>query len=195
MLPIPYRFRKWRNLLCWRWSSYWYARRCQQVGEKFFAKAPCLIRSQGELIIGNNVMLDASGRRLIELSVGRDAKLVIGDNVYINYGVSITCNIQVTIGDGCLIAPDVMIMDDDGHPTDPEARHTYWPTGLETRLGAPIRLGNCVWLGARSIVLKGVTIGDGAVVAAGSIVTRSVPAFTLVGGVPARTIKSLGKIN
>ena len=56
---------------------------------------------------------------------------------------------------------------------------------------APIRIGNDVWIGMRSIILKGVTIGDGAVIAAGSVVTRDVPAGTLYGGNPARFIKEL----
>ena len=56
-------------------------------------------------------------------------------------------------------------------------------------MSAPIHIGNHVWVGVRAIILKGVTIGDGAIIAAGSVVTRDVPANTLVGGVPAKIIK------
>lgn len=187
----PYRLKQWFNHLRWQWYSYQSRRCCQQVGKNLLVKGPCLIRSEGRIKIGDDVLLDPSGGRVIELSVGQGATLSIGNDVYINHGVSITCNIQITIGDGCLIAPDVMIMDDDGHPTDWKTRHDYWPTTPETRLGAPVHLGKTVWLGARAIVLKGVTIGDGAVVAAGAVVTHSFPPRTLVAGVPARVVRSL----
>jgi maltose O-acetyltransferase len=188
-LPSP--IRHWLNRAQWKWYSEMYARRFQKAGEGFCAKGRCLIRTQGQILVGDNVLLDPTGGRLIELNVGRGATLEMGSNVYINYGVSINCNIRITIGDGCLIAPEVMIMDDDGHPVDWRTRHQYWPQGPETRLGAPIHIENAVWLGARAIVLKGVTIGEGSVVGAGAVVTRSVPPHTLVAGVPARVIKSL----
>jgi len=137
------------------------------------------------------VILDPFGGRIIEIQVGKDAVLEIGNNVYINYGVHISCNIQIKIGDDCLIAQDVLIMDDDGHPTNWRTRHNYWPEGPESRLGAPILIENNVWIGARAIILKGVSVGTDSVIAAGAVVTNSVPPKTLVAGVPAKIIKSL----
>ena len=84
---------------------------------------------------------------------------------------------QITIGDLCVFGEQVIIRDDDGHTLD------------DTPRTAPITIGNNVWVGARAMILKGVTIGDGAVVAAGSVVTKDVPGGTLVGGVPARVIR------
>ena len=173
----------------------WHTHRCakcfNRLGNNFVAVGTCRIISNGEIVAGDNLILDSTGGRIIELRVGKDARLRIGNSVYINYGTSISCNIQVNIGNGCLIGPEVMIMDDDGHPVDWRTRHDYFPDGPQTRFGAPIILEDTVWLGARSIVLKGVTIGTGAVVAAGAVVTRSVSPRSLVAGVPARFIREL----
>lgn len=108
-----------------------------------------------------------------------------------NEGVQIVCNIAVTIGDRCLIASDVVILDDDGHPVDWRERHNYWPELPEDRLGAPIVIEDNVWIGTRAIILKGVHIGTGAVIAAGAVVTHSVPPATVAAGVPARAIREL----
>ena len=76
-------------------------------------------------------------------------------------------------------APSVVIRDYDGHTID--------LPGYE--IAKPIHIGEHVWIGNRAIILKGVTIGDGAIVAAGALVTGDVPAHTIVAGVPARIIK------
>lgn len=84
-------------------------------------------------------------------------------------------------------------MDDDGHQIDWHARHGYWPENPEDRLGAPIILEDNVWIGTRAIILKGVTIGEGAVIGAGAVVTRSIPSTTLAVGVPAKVIRQITK--
>jgi acetyltransferase-like isoleucine patch superfamily enzyme len=84
------------------------------------------------------------------------------------------------IGDRVIIAWDCNILDRDYHSID----------GTEERT-APVRIGDDVWIGCRSIVLKGVSIGDGAIVAAGSVVVKDVPAHTLVAGNPAQIKKSV----
>lgn len=101
---------------------------------------------------------------------------------YINAGAQIRCQEHIRIGNGCAIGRNVMIMDFDAHEL------TY-SDGTKNRVTAPIMIGNHVWIGANATVLKGVTIGDGAVVAAGAVVTRDIPANTVVAGVPARIIK------
>src|SRR4029450_9384753 len=103
--------------------------------------------------------------------------LEIGDNVFVNYGSSLVSSADVRVGDGCLIGTHVMVMDCDFHRVEDKA----WDT-----TGRPVVLEERVWLGNRSIVLKGVTIGHDAVVAAGSVGTKDVPPATLVAGVPAR---------
>lgn len=106
--------------------------------------------------------------------------LEVGNNVFINYGTSIVAASHVRIGNDCLIGTHVMIMDCDFHDVEDKG----WDTG-----GRPVLIEDGVWLGNRSIILKGVTIGRGAVVAAGAVVTRDVPARTVVAGNPARVVR------
>lgn len=106
-----------------------------------------------------------------------DAFLGLGDG-YMNYGGSIECFERITIGKGVAIGPQVVIRDSDNHVVEGRGPMT-----------APIAIGDRVWIGQRAMILKGVTIGDGAIIAAGAVVTRDVPAGALVGGVPAKTIR------
>ena len=98
---------------------------------------------------------------------------------FINEGVEITCASKITIGEGATIARDVVIRDYDGH--------TIEQLGYE--IAKPIIIGKHVWIGNRAMILKGVTIGDGAIIAAGSIVTKDVPTGAVVAGVPAKVVK------
>ena len=108
--------------------------------------------------------------------------LHVGKNVFINA----CCHFQdqggVTLGDGCLIGHNVVFATLN-HDLNPERRAAMTP--------APIVLGKRVWVGSNSTILQGVTIGDGAVIAAGAVVTKDVPANTIVGGVPAKFIRSI----
>ncbi|MBO5923164.1 MAG: acyltransferase, partial [Lentisphaeria bacterium] len=97
---------------------------------------------------------------------------------FFNENVQIICAEKITIGEDCNIGRDVIIRDYDGHSIDPELP-----------MSSPVRIGRHVWIGQRAMILKGVTIGDGAVIAAGAIVTQDVPAGALVGGVPAKIIR------
>lgn len=97
---------------------------------------------------------------------------------FINENVQIICGEKITIGEDCNIGRDVIIRDYDGHSIDPALPFS-----------CPIHIGDHVWIGQRAMILKGVNIGDGAVIAAGAIVTHDVPARTLVAGVPAKVIR------
>lgn len=104
------------------------------------------------------------------------ATISIGNGTYLNRRTEITCKGNVTIGEDCAISWDVLITDTD--------YHQYGGSNPVN----PVKIGNHVWIGAKAIILKGVTIGDGAVIAAGSVVTKDVPAGALVGGNPASVI-------
>lgn len=110
----------------------------------------------------------------------KKAVLIIGDRVSIGDRTEIHCGDKIEIGNGTFISWDCCIMDRDYHSIDSER---------EKKL--PIRIGKHVWIGCRSLILKGVTIGDGAVVAAGSVVTKDVPEKTLVAGNPAKVIRDI----
>ena len=117
--------------------------------------------------------------------VANGGRLQLGRNSYMNASL-IQCASTIAIGDGCAIAGDVLIQDTDFHSVLDE-------NGNEKERAKPITIGNHVWICAKATVLKGVTIGDGAIVAAGAVVTKDVPAHALVGGNPARVIKE--KVN
>lgn len=111
-------------------------------------------------------------------------QLYVGENSGIGINAKIDCQGGVHIGSRCLMGPDVMLFTSD-HVWDSD-KQTYFETGIKH---APITICDDVWLGARSIILKGVTVNKGATVAAGSIVTKDVPAYSVVGGNPAKFIK------
>lgn len=182
--------RFWGNLLQRNYRRA-FARHCQGVGCDLLVKGPFRVRNAGQIHIGDACILDSSKERPICMDVGNGANLKIGDGVYLNEGVHITCNITVTIGNRCLIASDVVILDDDGHPVDWRERHNHWPENPEDRLGAPIVIEDNVWIGTRAIILKGVHIGSGAVIGAGAVVTHDVPPATVVAGVPARVMREI----
>ena len=108
--------------------------------------------------------------------------ITVGKNVFINACCHFQDHGGVTLGDGCLIGHNVVFATLN-HGIAPEERASTHP--------APIRLDKNVWVGSSSTILQGVTIGDNAIVAAGSVVTKDVPANTIVGGVPARYIRSI----
>ena len=137
----------------------------------------------GNIRIGDRVRFDAKVQP-IEIGCDDDASLTIGDNTYINYGTSIAAAERVTIGKDCLIGTYVMIVDNDFHRLEPDRR-------LEPPDPAPTNIGDNVWIGGHSLVLKGVTIGENSVIAAGSVVTRDVPANVVYGGNPAKHLRDL----
>ena len=117
-----------------------------------------------------------------KLRVGPRATVSIGAGTYVNAQCRVMAGEAIDIGRGCTIAWGVTIMDSDFHPLAVAGEE---PGPVR----APVRIGDRVWIGAESMVLKGVTIGDGAVVAARSLVTDDVPPGALVGGHPARVLK------
>jgi acetyltransferase-like isoleucine patch superfamily enzyme len=116
--------------------------------------------------------------RGVNLSVGESANLKIGVGTYIAWRSNIYSNNSITIGKNCAISFDVIIMDDDGHGFG------------SPPYSAPIVIEDNVWVGCRVMILKGVTIGKGSVVAAGAVVTKSCPPNSLIGGVPAKLIRA-----
>lgn len=104
------------------------------------------------------------------------ATISIGNGTYLNRRTEITCKHNVSIGEGCAVSWDVLITDTDYHQLG------------DSNPVASTKIGNHVWIGAKAMILKGVTISDGAVVAAGSVVTKDVPAGTLVAGNPAKVV-------
>lgn len=108
--------------------------------------------------------------------------LRIGKRVFINSGCKFQDQGGITIGDDVLIGHNCVIATLN-HAMDPDRRADMIP--------APVKIEDKVWIGANATVLQGVTIGEGAVIAAGAVVNRNIPARTVAGGVPARILKSI----
>lgn len=113
-----------------------------------------------------------------QISVEENAELRLGSG-FINNGAKIYCFEKIIIGDDVKISEEVILRDSDNH----EILYDGY------QKSAPIVIGNHVWIGMRATILKGVTVGEGAIVAAGAVVTRDVPPHALVGGVPAKVLK------
>lgn len=112
-----------------------------------------------------------------------ECNIFVGDNFYAGYNCVMLDYAEIRIGDNCLIGPNVGIYTT-SHNIAAENRH-------KTGYAMPINIGNNVWIGGNSCILPGVTIGDGAVIAAGSVVSDEVETFTVVGGTPAKFIKTV----
>ncbi len=120
-------------------------------------------------------------------TLNRGACVSLGNDVGIS-GAVICAASEVTIGDRTLLGADVMIFDTDFHNLDPGSRQA---APIWRNISRPIRIEQDVFVGTKSIIAKGVTIGRGSIVGAGSVVTKDIPSFTVVAGAPARIIKSL----
>lgn len=116
------------------------------------------------------------------------APITIGDGTFVNFDLLVLDVAEVRIGRACQIAPRVQLLTAT-HPIDPGPRRAGWESG------APITIGDNVWLGAGAIVCPGVTIGDDTVVGAGSVVTRDLPAGVVAVGSPARVVREIGEGN
>lgn len=108
--------------------------------------------------------------------------ITIGKDVFINSGCHFQDQGGITIGDGSLIGHNVVLA---------TINHDLRPSQKRKNHYAPITIGNNVWIGSNAVILPGVTIGEWAVVAAGAVVTKDVPPYTVVGGTPARIIKQV----
>ncbi|WP_313510521.1 chorismate mutase [Enterococcus sp.] len=127
-----------------------------------------------------------SGRIYIEPNVRFDYgyNISIGKNFYANYDCILLDVCPITIGDNCMLAPNVRLFTAT-HPLHPVKRNS----GLE--LGAPIVIGDNVWIGGAATIVPGVRLGNNVVVGAGSVVTKSFPDNVVIAGNPARVIKTI----
>lgn len=120
----------------------------------------------------------------------------IGQGSYVGDDCLLSAASGIEIGKGVLLAHGVQVFDNDSHPVDPDARRRDYEA---LRTGAPrepisaatIQIADHAWVGFGAVVLKGITVGAGAVVAAGSVVVHDVPAATVVAGNPARVVKTI----
>jgi maltose O-acetyltransferase len=180
-LPInaSYVWHNGRAVLNARWSL----RHADEVGARVRVRGRPAVTNHGRMVIGQRVQL-VSTIATLELVSGEGGLLEIGERSLVNFGCSLVATKLVRVGPRCQIGPYTMMLDNDFHRVEPERR-------LERPPSAPIIIGENVWVGARAIVMAGVTVGDDSCIGAGSVVTADVPPRTLVAGVPARVIREL----
>lgn len=169
-------------------------------GERFYLETAQVFRHfKGKkapaVEIGNDVSVYAG----CAFAIGPKGHCTIGNFTLMN-GALVMAEEEITIGKHCLISWNVGLADSDFHPIEPALRiqdtiacSVYYPNKperpkIETK---PIHIGDNVWIGMNAIVLKGVTIGNNSIVAAGSVVTKDVPPNTIVAGNPARIVKEI----
>ena len=114
--------------------------------------------------------------------------MIIGDSVSIGAFNHITCTNRIVIGDGVLTGKFVTVTDNSHGNTDYDSLHIK-PNDRDVVSKGPVVIGNNVWIGDKATILPGVTIGDGAIIAANAVVTKDVPAYSVAAGNPARIIK------
>lgn len=142
-----------------------------ETSEFFETKGGSYFDNSGEIFLSDGVTISAGFRIL------NRGKIYVGTKTYINPNAIIRIEKGLEIGSDCAISWGVTFMDHDTHKIE----------GKESL--ASIKIGNKVWIGANCTILKGVTLGDGCVVATGAVVSKSFPAGSLIGGIPARVLK------
>lgn len=162
-------------------------------------KLPGLIErraAEALIIVGSGCLIQG------HLVAERDeSRLEIGNNVVVGGGSVIDCAVFVRLEDDVMISYECVITDSDNHSVYPELRLQdvrNWMNGRQHDWShsamAPVVIKRGAWIGARSMILKGVTIGEGAVVGMGSVVTHDVPPRCVVAGNPARMIREIGPL-
>ena len=169
----------WRIVL-----AKWYLKNCTIVGSFVSVNGKPVIKNFGSIFIEDDVRVWSSIVKT-QIYVSKDAVLKVGKNSRLN-GVHIDVRNQIVIGKNVRISPYVIIMESDEHTIEDH---------FASDVPQPIFIDDDVWLATRCTILKGVHIGKGAVVAAGAVVTRNVPEYTVVGGVPARIIKHINVLS
>jgi len=137
----------------------------------------------GRLQIGPQVLLEPG----VWLTCPGDARITIGGGTFLNLGVQVAAMALVEIGEHCMFANGCFVTDADHRFDDPEIPVPW--QGFTTK--GPTRIGDNVWCGANVVVTGGVRIGERCVIAANSVVTTDIPAFSIAAGAPARVVKSI----
>ena len=145
----------------------------------------------GKIHVGDDVTIDGKWSFTFTSRYVADPTVVIGNDVVIGHGSRFTVGRKITIGDHVKIAGDCSFLDTSGHPTDPDLRRQNLPAPPEKV--REIVIGRDVWIGQFSIILPGTRIGDGAVIAAGSVVRGEIPALSIVAGNPAKVVATLSR--
>ncbi|MCP4633956.1 MAG: acyltransferase [candidate division Zixibacteria bacterium] len=189
-----FRLMVWRRLKQFFYYEPMFRYRCRRVGKGLYFESNFpLILGYGAVEVGNQVRISGHVTIIVSYKVNPDPTVVIGDNVYIGFRTILSCGERITIGNRVLMAQGVQIYDNNNHPLDPEARAANEP--VEPENIAQVVIEDDVWLGSGAVILRGVTVGRGAVVATSALVSKDVPPMTVVAGNPAKVVKQIKSQN
>lgn len=184
-----------RKLLRTSWVLFFRSISTAKPEGEFRSIAPVLCEGKGRIVVGEGTSFgfieDADYWTSYEfLNVrNKDSKIVIGRNCQIcNHFTAVSEGEGIEIGDNVLIGTSVTLMDSDFHEIDPSRR-----IGGNPKMGK-VTLADNVWIGDRVTILKGTSIGENSVVAAGAVVSGEFPANVVIGGVPARVIREIDSV-
>lgn len=172
-------------------------KRIKLSGKTYFRGIPIIdIKKGAKLIIGNNVTLNSSNYKYhlnmynrVKLLADNDKAIIrIGNNTRI-HGSCLHAYKKIEIGENCLIAANCQIFDNNGHELSLDNVSNRINSSANTSKSKQVIIKDNVWIGANSIILPGTTIEEGSIIAAGSVITKNVPSYCLVGGNPASIIK------
>lgn len=169
-------------------KSQWIAGKMAEAGDGVFFKYVVQLHDPQFFHIGSN---SSFGKDLYLTAWGAsncEPNLSIGNNCSFGAYNHITCANKITIGYSLLTGKWVTITDNSHGETDKDT-FGIWPQKRSITSKGHVVIGNNVWIGDKATILPGVTIGDGAVIAANAVVTKDVPAYSVVGGNPAKVIK------
>ena len=159
--------------------------RCESVGKKFRMWYLPFIVGHAKIYIGDNVnffgKVDVFSGRLFD-----EPKLVLGNRVDLGHNVVFLVNKEIVLEDDINVASGVRFMDTDAHPRDAMDRIADLPPRPEEV--KPVRIGRYAWIGHNSFIMKGVTIGEGAIIGVNSVVVNDIPAYCVAMGNPARVV-------
>lgn len=192
---MPYRcclrMRAWRNVL----RSMWLRGSFKECGERVYFERIGQLKGEKYISIGNgtsfgqDVFLTAWDEYITEMGIQKlNPEIKIGQGCYFGAHNHITAINRIEIGDGCLTGKWVTITDN-SHGKTSHADLQERPIQRALYSKGPVIIGNNVWIGDKATILPGVTIGDGAVIAANAVVTKDIPPFCVAAGIPARVIK------
>lgn len=178
-----------RWLLRFLWYEPLFRSQCESVGTHFQMEQLPYLLGSGQIHIGNEVRLSGKSSIAFSSKHVKTPRLSIGNATFIGHNCAFTVGRRIMIGNHVLIAGGVRISDLDGHPIDPIDRRD----GLTTPSNCvkEVVIGDDVWIGHGAMIMKGVRIGDRAIIAARSVVTKDVPPDTIVAGNPAKVVKTI----
>ncbi len=161
--------------------SWWYTFLGMKIGKNTYLPRISLSWPH-QVSIGTNTILEENINFKYDGPWLPGPRIIIGDTVFIGTNCEFNINEGINIGNDCLIASGCKFIDHDHGIQLEQLMHSQYGARIK------INIGQDVWLGCNVIVLKGVNIGDGAIIAAGAVVTKSIPAYEIWGGVPAKKI-------